>query len=134
MGDITKHISWSEVECHCGCGEKSVNLIALQRFEKFIEEHLDDAPVVIDRLCSCAAHNAAIKGTPHSHHLSYTPKDTSPEEAAKALEADAIDIGSIGGMSIEAARVIAHLYWDGGIEENIPWLHIDCGQKRVFSK
>ena len=104
---ITKHISLAEVVCHCRqCNEQNYNLAFLRRIDKFIRDEFEDAPIIIDRVCSCAAHNAFIGGAEHSRHLSYTPKDNSAQEQAKALQAFAIDIGAIQGYTIEQARVI----------------------------
>jgi hypothetical protein len=125
MGDITKHISNSETACHCGCGENNFDLDFLRNVDKFIHDHFEDARIKIDCVCRCRPHNKAVGGVENSLHISDTPH---------WLKSRAIDIGEIQGMSMDAARNIANANWVGGVEQGVPWLHLDSGPNRRFQK
>ena len=68
MGDIGAHFSRSEFKCHCGeCGFDVVDIELITCLEA-VRDYFQ-APIKVLSGCRCAAHNAAIGGSPKSQHM-----------------------------------------------------------------
>lgn len=69
MGDISEHLSRSEVRCHCGnCNLDGADFVTVVLFEK-IRKWLGDRAITITNWNRCPAHNARVGGSKNSYHL-----------------------------------------------------------------
>jgi uncharacterized protein YcbK (DUF882 family) len=84
-----------------------------QRLEQ-AREICGNRPLRINSGFRTKAHNQAVGGAPNSYHR-------------KGLAADFI----VAGMSTPEARYLLR-DWDGGLELDTSWIHLDLGPKRRF--
>lgn len=66
MGDISPHLSTSEVECKCGCGYSDISPDFVDRFE--FARDLFGEPIYFNSVCRCEKHNREEGGVPGSAH------------------------------------------------------------------
>ena len=89
----------SEFACKCGCGFDAVDTQLFDIITAVRETF--GKPVTITSGCRCAAHNAAVGGSPKSQHLfakacDIKVKDTSPQVVYDFLNDVMRDFGGLG--------------------------------------
>ena len=103
MGDVSEHLSSTEVACHDGCGLKSIHPDTVAAFEELRE--LVGGPIHVNCGCRCKIHNDAVRGEVHSFHLPaqhcraldiVVPGKTVNEMYVLALKVPAFKNGGIG--------------------------------------
>ena len=97
MGDLSEHFSFSEMECKCGCGYKSVHRDLVRVLEQ-IRTHFG-APVTINSGCRCPTHNKSVGGGKKSQHLygkaaDITVRNVTPDLVQELC--DQIDVPGVG--------------------------------------
>ena len=116
MGDLSKHFSRKEFACRCGCGFDKVDPIlvtALQQFRNAIK-----TSIRVQSGCRCAAHNAAVRGTKKSNHLTGKAADISTSHNPTELGRLAAEFGWFNGIKVYAWGIHVDIrtgprYWIG---------------------
>jgi len=68
---MSKYFRQEELACKCGCGLSRMDPAFVALLD-LVREHAGPPPgipLVVDSGCRCAAHNAAVGGSPSSSHL-----------------------------------------------------------------
>lgn len=68
MGDLSEHFSRWEVECHCGCGFDTMDIV-LNGWLELLRSHFN-RKVTVNSGCRCKAYNSTVNGSSlDSQHL-----------------------------------------------------------------
>ena len=67
MGDRSKHFSWYEIACDCGCGYAMGIKKLIDKLE--VAREIADIPFHINSWCRCVEHNQAVGGVAGSSHI-----------------------------------------------------------------
>ena len=120
MGDLSEHLSTSDVSCHDGCGLKSIHPDTVAAFEEL--RKIVGGPIHVNCGCRCDAHNAAVGGEPHSFHL--------PEQHCRAMDI-VIPSKTVDQMYALAEQVPA--FKNGGIGRyyKSKFIHVDTRSYRA---
>lgn len=120
LGTITENFSWSEFECHCGCGDDYMDITFVNRLQRMREIY--GKPIKINSGFRCEAHNKAIGGSKTSSHLKglavdigYSGSTDRYELILAALEA--------GFNRIGIAEDFIHIDMDRTKGQRVAWLY-----------
>lgn len=111
---LSRNFKRGEFACRCGCGFDTVDhrlVEGLQRLRDIVGE-----PIHVNSGCRCAAHNAAIGGSPRSQHLVGKAADITIRNYRPAL------VASLASTLAEFA--------DGGIGIYQSFTHVDVRNGR----
>ena len=73
MGDISDHLSRSEVACKCGCGFATADYKTVIMFEQ-AREFMGRNPVTPNSWCRCHAHNERVQMDANEDYIPNTSK------------------------------------------------------------
>lgn len=90
MGDISAHLSKSEIRCKCGCGFEDLKKPAIELFEA-VRHELGDKPLIVTSGCRCSRHSVAVGGRSNDMHTRGLALDVrsdyyTPEQICAAAE------------------------------------------------
>lgn len=90
MGDISAHLSKSEIRCKCGCGYADLKKPAIELFEA-VRHELGDKPLIVTSGCRCSKHSVAVGGYSNDMHTRGLALDVrsdyyTPEQICAAAE------------------------------------------------
>jgi len=90
MGDISAHLSKSEIRCKCGCGYADLKKPAIELFEA-VRHELGDKPLIVTSGCRCTKHSIAVGGYANDMHTRGLALDVrsdyyTPEQICAAAE------------------------------------------------
>jgi len=70
---VSPHFSLSEIECHCGCGQKKIDKKLIDMAEAL--RNYIGMPMITHCVNRCKFHNARVGGVPSSQHIKGTAMD-----------------------------------------------------------
>ena len=116
MGDLTRNFSRKEFACRCGCGFDQISLRLVSHLQ--VLRSLLKTPIYIHSGCRCAAHNAAVRGTKKSNHLTGKAADISTSHNPTELGRLAAEFGWFNGIKVYAWGIHVDIrtgprYWIG---------------------
>ena len=88
------HFTLEEMSCRCGCDLAILQPELLEALEKVRSEY--DAPLVINSMTRCKAHNEAVGGVANSYHVN-----------ARAVDIRPVSGGSLTDLHIVCCRYFA---------------------------
>jgi len=120
MNKISKHLSYGEVVCKCGCGfglapdefsPKMASLFEYVRAYACLKLDVNDCPIEITSGCRCEKHNEEVGGAFDSYHKRGEAVDTHPPlglsvDAWYDLVSEAV--GDFGAVISYAGKNIVH--------------------------
>ncbi|HXK95012.1 MAG TPA: D-Ala-D-Ala carboxypeptidase family metallohydrolase [bacterium] len=116
MSKLTKNFSRKEFACRCGCGFDDISMDLVQRLQRLRDRI--GKPLYVNSGCRCAAHNAAVRGTKKSNHLTGKAADISTSHNPTELGRLAAEFGWFNGIKVYAWGIHVDIrtgprYWIG---------------------
>lgn len=65
---ISRHFTFAEAACKCGCGYARINDVLVHRLER-LRALAGHNSLIVNSWCRCEKHNKAVGGAPASQHL-----------------------------------------------------------------
>ena len=117
MGDISAHLSKSEITCKCGCGYSDLKKPAIDLFEK-VRHELGDKPLIITSGCRCSRHSVAVGGRSNDMHTRGLALDVRSDYYTPEQICEAAEKCGANGIGLMKRQGAAH--FDAG-DRVIPW-------------